>query len=62
MKGEKTMEQNKVSITIEDYMDLIEARTRLEIARDYLVNHINDYKVERIVANLLGAVMEVEEA
>lgn len=56
------MEQNKVSIPIEDYMDLIESRTRLEIARDYLVHHIDDYKVEKIVANLLGAVMEVEGA
>lgn len=56
------MEQNKVSIPVEDYMDLIESRTRLEIARDYLVNHIDDYKVERVVANMLGAIMEVEEA
>lgn len=56
------MEQNKVIISTEDYRDLIEAGIRLEIARDYLVNHIDDYKVERIVANLLGAIMEVEEA
>lgn len=62
MKEEKTMEQNKVIISTEDYRDLIEAGIRLEIARDYLVNHIDDYKVERIVANLLGAIMEVEEA
>lgn len=56
------MEQNKVIISTEEFMDLIESRTRLEIARDYLVNHIDDYKVERVVANMLGAIMEVEEA
>ena len=55
------MENKNVTISLEDYMDLIRDQQRLEIARDYLAKHLNDYQVEMIVADILGIIIPEEE-
>lgn len=57
------MENKNVTVTIslEDYMDLIRDQQRLEIARDYLSKHVHDYQVELIVAEMLGIILTDKE-
>lgn len=57
------MENKNVTVTIslEDYMDLIRDQQRLEIARDYLAKHVHDYQVELIVAEMLGIILTDKE-
>lgn len=55
------MENKNVTISLEDYMDLIRDQQRLEIARDYLSKHVHDYQVELIVAEILGIIITDKE-
>lgn len=55
------MENKNVTISLEDYMDLIRDQQRLEIARDYLAKHVHDYQVELIVADILGIILTDKE-
>ncbi len=55
------MENNNITISVADYMDLIRDQQRLEIARDYLAKHVHDYQVELIVAEMLGIILTDKE-
>ena len=57
------MENKNVTVTIslEDYMDLIRDQQRLEITRDYLAKHLNDYQIELIIADILGVIIPEKE-
>lgn len=55
------MENKNVTISLEDYMDLIRDQQRLEIARDYLAKHVHDHQVELIVAEMLGIILTDKE-
>lgn len=55
------MENKNVTISLEDYMDLIRDQQRLEIARDYLAKHVHDYQVKLIVAEMLGIILTDKE-
>ena len=55
------MENNNITISVADYMDLIRDQQRLETARDYLAKHAHDYQVELIVAEMLGIILTDKE-
>lgn len=55
------MENNNITISVADYMDLIRDQQRMEIARDYLAKHLEDYQVEMIVADILGIIIPEKE-
>ena len=55
------MENNNITISVADYMDLIRDQQRLETARDYLAKHVHDYQVELIVAEMLGIILTDKE-
>ena len=55
------MENNNISISVENYMDLVRDQQRLEIARDYLAKHLNDYQIELVIADILGIIIPEKE-
>ena len=60
-RGEEDMENNNITISVADYMDLIRDQQRMEIARDYLAKHLNDYQIELIIADILGIIIPEKE-
>lgn len=50
------MEQNKVSIPVEDYMDLIEISTRYDILCDYYKKNGDTYRFSDVMEAVTGIV------